>query len=128
IMIDTLPEFPYLKDRSIYLAVLLSDSTGKEKARYALIEVPTDILSRFLVLPDHDGKKYVMLLDDVIRYGLKDIFYIFPYDTISSYTIKITRDAEIDIEGDFTDSFTEKASKGIKQRKKGKPVRFNYDE
>ncbi len=128
IMIDTLPEFPYLKDRAIYLAVLLSDSKGKEKSRYALIEVPTDALSRFLVLPEHDGKKYVILLDDIIRHGLKDIFYIFPYDTFNAYTIKLTRDAEIDIDSDFTESFMEKISRGVKQRKKGKPVRFNYDE
>ncbi len=128
IMVGSLPEFPYLKDRAIYLAILLSDSKKKEKPRYALIEVPTDILSRFLVLPEQEGKKYIILLDDIIRYGLKDIFYIFPYDTFNAYTIKITRDSELDIEGDFTESFMEKISKSLKQRKKGKPVRFNFDE
>lgn len=128
IMVGSLPEFPYLKDRAIYLAVLLSDSRKKEKSRYALIEVPTDILSRFFVLPEQDGKKYIILLDDIIRYGLKDIFYIFPYDTFSAYTVKITRDSELDIEGDFTESFMEKISKSLKQRKRGKPVRFNFDE
>jgi len=128
IMIGSLPEFPYLKDRAVYLAILLSDSKKKEKPRYALIEIPTDILSRFLVLPESEGKKFVILLDDIIRFGLKDIFSIFPYDTFSAYTIKITRDAEIDIEGDYTESFMEKVSKGLKQRKRGKPVRFNFDE
>lgn len=51
IMVDAIEEFPYLKDHAIYLAVLLSDSTGKHKSKYSVIEVPTDRLSRFLVLP-----------------------------------------------------------------------------
>lgn len=58
IMIDAIPEFPYLKDRSIYLAVLLSDSTKKSKSRYALIEVPSDGLSRYLVLPERRKEIY----------------------------------------------------------------------
>lgn len=128
IMIDAIPEFPYLKDRSIYLAVLLSDSTKKSKSRYALIEVPSDGLSRFLVLPEKDGKKYVILLDDIIRFGLKEIFSILPYDTFSAFTIKITRDAEIAIEENISESLMEKITKGIKQRKKGKPVRFSFDQ
>ncbi len=128
IMIDAIPEFPYLKDRSIYLAVLLSDSSKKHKTRYALIEVPSDGLSRFLVLPEKDGKKYIILLDDIIRFGLKEIFSILPYDTFSAYTIKITRDAEIAIEENISESLMEKITKGIKQRKKGKPVRFNFDQ
>ena len=128
IMIDTLPEFPNLKDRSIYLAVLLTDSTKKQKPRYALIEVPSDLVSRFLVLPEKEGKKFIILLDDIIRFGLPEIFNILPYDTFSAFTIKITRDAEIEIEENISESLMEKVSKGIKQRKKGKPVRFNFDQ
>ena len=128
IMIDSLPEFPYLKDRSIYLAVLLSDSAKKQKPRYALIEVPSDSVSRFLVLPEKDGKKFIILLDDIIRVGLSEIFSILPYDTFSAYTIKITRDAEIEIEENISESLMEKVSKGIKQRKKGKPVRLSFDQ
>ncbi len=128
IMIDAIPEFPYLKDRSIYLAVLLSDSTKKSKSRYALIEVPSDSISRFLVLPEKDGQKFIILLDDIIRFGLKEIFSILPYDTFSAYTIKITRDAEIAIEENISESLMEKISKGIKQRKKGKPVRLSFDQ
>ncbi len=127
IMIDAIPEFPYLKDRSIYLAILLSDSTKKIKSRYALIEVPSDGLSRFLVLPEKDGQKFIILLDDIIRLGLKEIFSILPFDTFSAYTIKITRDSEIAIEENISESLMEKISKGIKQRKKGKPVRFSFD-
>lgn len=127
IMVDAAVEFPYLKDRAIYLAVVLSDSTGKHKPRYALLEVPTDAVNRFVVLPEQLGNKYVMLLDDVIRYSLRDIFYIFPHDTFNAYTLKMTRDAELDIDNDLTESLVEKIQKSVKQRSYGKPVRLVYD-
>ncbi|HZG00265.1 MAG TPA: polyphosphate kinase 1, partial [Chitinophagales bacterium] len=128
VMIDSVDEFPYLKDRAIYLTVLLVDSTGKHKPRYALIEIPTDVVPRFVVLPETNGKKFVMLLDDMIRFALRDIFYIFPHDTHQAYTIKMTRDAELDIENDLTESLVEKIQKSVKQRSYGKPVRIVYDE
>lgn len=128
IMIDSVDEFPYLKDRAIYFAVLLYDSTLKHKPRYSLIEIPTDVVGRFLVLPESDGKKYVMLIDDVIRYSLKNIFYIFPHDTHTAYTVKMTRDAELDIDTDLTESLVEKIQKSVKQRSYGKPVRLVYDQ
>ncbi len=127
IMIDSQIEFPYLKDHAIYLAVLLSDSKLEHKLKYSLIEIPTDSVSRFLVLPMVEGKNFVILLDDVIRYCLEDIFYIFPHDTFQASTVKLTRDAELDLLEDFNESVTEKITKGIKQRKKGKPVRLIYD-
>lgn len=127
IMVDAIEEFPYLKDHAIYLAVLLSDSTGNHKSKYSVIEVPTDRLSRFLVLPKNGDRNFVVLLDDVIRYCLDDVFYIFPHDTYKAATIKLTRDAELDLLEDFNQSVTEKIEKGIRQRKRGKPVRFIYD-
>jgi polyphosphate kinase len=127
IMVDAIEEFPYLKDHAIYLAVLLSDSTGNHKSKYSVIEVPTDRLSRFLVLPKNGDRNFVVLLDDVIRYCLDDVFYIFAHDTYKAATIKLTRDAELDLLEDFNQSVTEKIEKGIKQRKRGKPVRFIYD-
>jgi len=67
------------------------------------------------------------MLDDVIRFGLKDIFSIFDYDTFEAYTLKLTRDAELDIDDDVTKSFFEKVADSIKQRQLGQPVRFVYD-
>ncbi|MCS6991335.1 MAG: polyphosphate kinase 1 [Chitinophagales bacterium] len=127
LMVDKIEEFPYLRDHSIYLAVLLSDSQRQHKSRYALIEIPTDVVSRFLVLPSHDENAYVILLDDVIRYCLADIFYIFPHDTYQAWTVKLTRDAEIDLHDDFNATMIEKLEKGLKQRRRGRPVRFIYD-
>ncbi|MEO6168515.1 MAG: polyphosphate kinase 1 [Chitinophagales bacterium] len=127
IMVDAIEEFPYLKDHAIYLAVLLSDSKQQHKPKYSVIEIPTDRLPRFLVLPKDGDRNFVILLDDVIRYCLDDVFYIFQHDTYKAATIKLTRDAELDLLEDFNQSVTEKIEKGIKQRKRGKPVRFIYD-
>jgi len=128
IMLSNLNGFPYLKDKSIYLATKLFNSGIKGDVDYALVEIPTAVIPRFLVLPSNGLKKCVILLDDVIRLNLKDVFTIFPYSSFEAYTIKLTRDAELDIDNDVTKSFLEKVSKGVSGRKKGQPVRFVYDE
>jgi polyphosphate kinase len=127
VMIDQVSKFPELNDRSIYLAVRLSLHTKTEKAGLALIEIPTDVLPRFVILPSSEKRKYIMLLDDVIRWGLADIFSAFRFDQISAYTIKLTRDAELDIEDDISESYIKKVSKSLKRREEGIPVRFIYD-
>jgi len=128
IMIDTSPKFPYLKDRSIYLAVKLSKKKKDSKgAKYSLIQIPTDVLSRFVVLPKKEEKRYIILLDDVIRFCLKDVFSIFYFDKAEGYTIKLTRDAELDLDSDLSKSISEKIEKSLQQRKKGKLVRLVYD-
>lgn len=126
IMVDYTPVFPPLKDRSIYLFIELKKRGEAKKNKYALIEIPTDKIARFIVLPKDN--KYIILLDDVIRYCLDDIFFQFNYDSIESFAIKITRDAELDIEYDVTKSLVKKVAESIKRRKKGQPVRLEVDE
>lgn len=128
IMLGNLDNIPFLKDKSIYLATKLYNPGPKETVEYALVEIPTAVIPRFLVLPGIGPKKFVILLDDVIRLNLKDVFAIFSYSNFEAYTIKLTRDAELDIDNDVTKSFLEKVSKGVSGRKKGQPVRFVYDE
>ncbi|MCD4745619.1 MAG: polyphosphate kinase 1 [Bacteroidales bacterium] len=128
IMLENFHRLTSLKDKSIYLAIELISTKNELIEKYALIKVPTSLLSRFLILPQIGDEKYIILLDDVIRYCLKDIFSIFGYDTFNAYTIKLTRDAEMDIDNDVSKSFIEIMSESIKQRKKGIPVRFVYDE
>lgn len=125
IMLDSTPQFPYLRDKSIYF--LINISRLEKKPKYSLIEIPSEVLPRFVVLPKHGEKKYLMLLDDVIRFGLDDVFAIFEHETVEAYTIKLTRDAELDIDNDVTQSIVEKISKSLKKRKKGAPVRLTYD-
>ena len=127
LMIQTLQAFPVLNDKSIYLACRLSKADGSVQERYALVSVPVRHLGRFLILPKAAPHQYIMLLEDVIRYALPQIFSFFGYDTFSSHVIKVTRDAEIDIDSDVSTSLIQKLEKGLKNRKKGKPVRFVYD-
>lgn len=118
---------PNLTDDAIYFAILLKNSTTGKK-RYALLELPSSrIIPRFIQLPDKEGKKSVIFIDDVIRSELKDLFYIMDFDEISAYTIKLTRDAELDIADDISESYIDKLSKSLQQRKKGTAVRFVYD-
>ncbi|WP_166966758.1 polyphosphate kinase 1 [Yeosuana marina] len=124
IILNDLVQLPNLKDSAAYLAVrmVLKD----DKKQYALIEIPKSI-NRFIELPQKDGKDYIIMLDDLLRYFLNDIFNIFLYERISAHMIKITRDAELDFESDLSKSFIEKISDSVKHRETGQPVRFVYD-
>lgn len=127
LMIDQIDEFPNLKDNSIYLAVRMRIRKNPKKYKYSLIEIPTDVLPRFVVLPEAEKKKYIILLDDVIRFCLGDVFSLFDYDQFEAYTIKLTRDAELDLDNDIAESLVRKISKSLAKRKTGIPVRFLYD-
>ncbi len=128
IILNDLTGFPTLKDTAAYLAVrmLIKSNGGKKEKRYALIEIPKGI-DRFVVLPKQGDKNYIIILDDLIRYCLDSIFTMFEYEAISAHMIKITRDAELDMDNDLSKSFIEKISSSVEHRKIGDPVRFVYD-
>jgi polyphosphate kinase len=127
IMLAQVKSFPYLKDKAIYFAIKLSVSKHTKLTQYALAEIPTDVVPRFVTLPSENNNHYIILLDDIIRYNLPEVFSIFGFDKIDAYTVKITRDAELDIDNDVSQSFIDKISKSVKARQKGNPVRFVYD-
>jgi polyphosphate kinase len=127
IMISSLKDISSLRDKSIYLAVTLGRQDKSVKEEYALVEVPTKSISRFLILPSVGEKRYVILLDDIIRYCFSEVFSVFGWDTFNAYTVKVTLDAEIDIDTDVSKSFLETMIESLKQRKRGNPVRFVYD-
>ncbi len=127
LMVESIEEFPTLNDRSIYLACKLSKKDGSIPQKFALVSVPVRRLPRFIILPSTEEGQYIILLEDIIRFCLPHIFSFFGHDTFSSHIIKVTRDAEIDIDNDVTTSFIQKIEKGLKNRKKGKPVRFIFD-
>jgi polyphosphate kinase len=127
IILDQAPSFPNLKDRSIYFALKLERKTNGKDPRYALIELSSDV-PRFLVLPARGERQYVMLVDDVIRYCLREVFPTREYATVSAHTLKVTLDAELDIDNDISRSLIDKISRSVKRRKQGAPVRFGYDE
>lgn len=125
-LIEKESDLPNLTDDAIYLAIYLAKKDTQRK-RYALMEIPANVLPRFILLPEKDDEKYIIFLDDVIRFGLKEIFFIFDFDEISAYTIKLTKDAELEIADDISESYIDKLSKSLQQRKWGSPVRFIYD-
>ncbi len=138
IILNDLAEFPILKDTSGYLAVklvmkptekpkLLGLSKPKKEIRYAVIEIPKSI-NRFVVLPSVNENQYVIMLDDVIRFNLESIFNIFDFESVSAHMIKITRDAQLEIDSDLSKSMMEKISTSVKERRIGEPVRFIYDQ
>jgi polyphosphate kinase len=126
IILNDLAEFPILKDSSGYLAVKLVMKKDLE-VRYAIVEIPK-MINRFVVLPSNNEKQYVILTDDVIRHNLSSIFNIFDYESISAHMIKITRDAQLDIDSDLSKSMLEKIATSVKDRRIGEPVRFIYDQ
>ncbi len=127
LMIESLNQFPVLNDKSIYLACKLSKTDGTIPQRFALVSIPVRNVSRFLILPSKNEEHFIILLEDIIRVCLPNIFSFFGYDVFSSHIIKVTRDAEIDIDNDVSGSLIQKIQKGLKNRKKGKPVRFVFD-
>ncbi len=130
IILNNLAEFPNLTDMAAYLAVrieLMKEQDSNGNIRYALIEIPRN-MSRFVVLPKIGNKDYVILLDDLIRYSMRNIFNMFSYKQISAHMIKITRDAELDIDNDLSKSFIDKISSSVDNRRISNPVRFVYDQ
>jgi polyphosphate kinase len=127
LMIQSIPNFPYLRDKSIYLGVVMWKKQSPLKKNYALIEIPSRVLGRFIQLPSPEGEHHIILLEDVIRCNLPEIFSYFGYDQYSAHVFKVTRDAEIDIDNDISTSLIQKIEKGLKNRRKGKPVRYVYD-
>jgi polyphosphate kinase len=127
LMIESIPDFPNLRDKSIFIGVVMWKKESALKRKYAIIEVPTRFVDRFILLPSPDNEKHIILLEDVIRFNLPQIFSYFGFDQYQSHVFKVTRDAEIDIDNDIATSLIQKIEKGLKNRRKGKPVRFVYD-
>ncbi len=117
----------FLKDNVIYLAIKMQrkDRPHNIKPRYAVIQVPTNTLGRFIQLPDYKGKYFVIFLEDMIRQHLTNIFP--GYNILSSYSIKLSRNADLMIEDEFSGDILSKLRKNLKKRKTGFPARFSYD-
>jgi polyphosphate kinase len=124
IILNDQVKLPNLKDTAAYLAVRMV--MKNQNRQFALIEIPKTI-NRFVELPKKDNKSYIIVIDDLLRYCLNDIFNIFDYDSVSAHMIKITRDGELDFESDLSKSFIDKISDSVKHREVGDPVRFVYD-
>jgi polyphosphate kinase len=127
LMIESMPNIPFLRDKSIYLACMLGNTDNPALQRYALIEIPTRILPRFVILPSEAGTKDVILLEDIIRFNLPHLFAPFGFNKFQGFIIKVTRDAELELDNDLATNLIDELEKGLKNRKKGRATRFIYD-
>ncbi|CUU24889.1 polyphosphate kinase 1 [Duffyella gerundensis] len=116
----------FLKDDYTYLAV---EIIRGDDIQYALLEIPSDKVPRFVNLPAESPRrrKPMILLDNILRYCLDDIFKgFFDYDALNAYSMKMTRDAEYDLVTEMESSLLELMSSSLKQRLTAEPVRFVY--
>lgn len=116
-----------INDDATYLCVCLFT---KARRQYALVEVPTKNVPRFIELPAEKSKakKYLILLDNIIRHCVDELFGpFFEYDAIEVYSMKLTRDADFDITDELEQTQLEKMTKGLKKRLTAEPVRLVYD-
>ena len=117
-----------LNGTSVYLYVALRRKD--RNTRYAVIQVPTSEMSRFMLIPPEKSrkKKHIIMLDDMIQLSLEDIFRGFvKFDEVESFSFKMTRDAEYSINDEIDESYVEKMSESMKQRLIAEPVRVIYD-
>lgn len=118
---------PYLRDKSLYLGIAMRKKEFQYESKFAIIEIPSRILGRFVLLPTEGPEKNVILLEDVIKFNLPHIFSYFGYEEFEAHCFKVTKDAEFDLDNDIKTTLAQKIEKGVKSRRKGKPTRFVFD-
>ena len=127
VMLDQAKVFPDLKDQSIYFAVVIQENS-KDKGQYAILEIPTRTLGRFVRLPDRDHQTYLILLDDIVRVCLPMVFPHVGKHKVEAFMLKISRDADMEIDDDHDDSYVQKISDSLSRRRWGDPTRIIYDQ
>jgi len=117
----------FLEDKHLYLAIeLFKNATEQQSEEHALVEIPTKQLPRFIVIPGNNQGFDIIFLDDIVRYCLKDLF--LEYTIKGCYSIKLSRDADIDLGDEFSGDLISKIRKSLKKREKGVPSRLLYQE
>ena len=130
---------PFLHNRKLYLIVALQprlvrptwvddeegETTTEEELALAIVEIPSDLLGRFILLPSPENEYHVMFIDDLLRLSLPRIFPGF--NPVNAWSVKLTRDAELYIDDEFSGDLLKKIRKGLRKRETGVPSRFLYD-
>lgn len=118
---------PFLANAHLYLAVNLRlKKRPLAENEYAIVKVPSDQLPRFIELPSSaPGRREIIMLDDIVRHSVS---LLFPgYDILDTYSIKLTRDAELYIDDEFKGDLVEKIKQSLQKRQVGPASRFVYD-
>lgn len=127
LFVESLPSLTSLWGRNNFLGVVMRSKDKSREEKYAIIEIPTNKIGRFILLPSKAGEQYIMLLEDIIRFHLPYIFSSFGYDNYEGHLFKVTQDAEIDMDSDLSESYIQRIESGLKKRRKSKPICFLYD-
>ena len=118
---------PFLNNAALYLTVLLHDKEAKQNENeYAVVKIPSDHLPRFLELPPSSpGERDLIMLDDIVRHTIS---WMFPgYDILDTFSVKLTRDAELYIDDEFQGDLVQKIRQSLSKRHVGPASRFVYD-
>ncbi len=116
---------PFLANATIYLALDMRDKEDPDKTQYALMQVPSQFVPRFVVLPAPEGEHHVIMLDDIVRHNVSILFPGF--EIKDAYSIKLTRDAELYIDDEYSGNLMEKIKKSLKKRNIGPASRMVHD-
>ena len=127
LFIDRMPQLPSFVDNHIFLGIMMRKNDAPFDEKFAIIEIPTKNLSRFISLPSPQGEQHIMLLEDLIRFNLPVIFSYLGDTCFEAHMFKVTKNAEIDIDNDFSTTFIQKIRKGLKNRRKAQASRLLYD-
>jgi polyphosphate kinase len=127
LMIESIPELPILNERNLYLACILGNTNLPLMQTYCLIEIPTNHLNRFIILPESRNIKKVILLEDIIKLCMPLLFAQFGFNAYEYSIIKVTRDAELNLDNDIDSNMLNALEKGLKSRNKSAPTRFIYE-
>ena len=116
---------PFLNNAQLYLAILMHEKEGKHREAYAIVKIPSDHLPRFIELPSTDGEHNLIMLDDIVRHSVS---WMFPgYEIEDTFSIKLTRDAELYIDDEFSGDLLAKIKASLNRRHVGPASRFVYD-
>ena len=127
LFIENMPQLPSFGDANIFLGIVMKKSKRSSDQKFAIIEIPTKNLNRFIFLPSAPDVQNIMLLEDTIRFNLPRIFSHLGYTYFEAHMFKVTKDAEIDVDSGISTSFVQKIEKGVKNRRKAPAMRFLYD-
>lgn len=128
IFLDNIPKWPSYEDENIFLGIAMKKTTNSLRQKFAIIEIPTKNYPRFITLPTSHRKKYIMLLEDVIRFNLPRIFGNLGYKYFEAHMFKVTKDGNFNIDDDISTSMVQKIEKGVKNRRKSHAISFLYDD
>lgn len=110
---------PFLKNRGLYFAVEV-----ERAGQLAIVEIPSEELPRFIILPSGGQDHYITFLDDIVRFNLEELL---GRPCLGAYAVKLSRDAELYIDDEYSGNLLEKLRKGLEKRNVGLPTRFLYD-